>query len=74
MLMTALGQGPIRAGAAHCIISRLLDRSLLSEEQVAEIAGLMARMQGMQRLSVMLRPAYREGEDEQAATGDFTVV
>ncbi len=30
----------------------------------------MARMQGLQRLSVMLRPAYQEGEAELAAIGD----
>ena len=65
--MQALGQGPVRAGAAHCVLSRLLDRRHLTEEQVA---ALMARMQGLQRLSVMLRPAYRQEEAEQAAVGD----
>lgn len=67
VLMQALGQGPVRAGAAHCVLSRLLDRRHLTEEQVA---ALMARMQGLQRLSVMLRPAYRQEEAEQAAVGD----
>lgn len=70
VLMQALGQGAVRAGAAHCVLSRLLDRSHLAEEQVAECEGLMARMQGLQRLSVMLRPAYQEEEAEQAAIGD----
>ena len=67
VLMQALGQGPVRAGAAHCALSRLLDRRHLTEEQVA---ALMARMQGLQCLSVMLRPAYRQEEAEQAAVGD----
>ncbi len=70
MLMQALGQGPVRAGASHCVLSRLLDREHLAEEQIAESEALMARMQGLQRLSVMLRPAYREEEAEQAAIGD----
>lgn len=70
VLMQALEQGPVRAGAAHCVLSRLLDRSHLAEEHVAESEALMARMQGLQRLSVRLRPAYQEGEEEQAAIGD----
>jgi len=70
VLMQALGQGPVRAGAAHCVLSRLLDRAQLADEQVAESESLMARMQGLQRLSVMLRPVYQEGEAEQAAIGD----
>lgn len=69
VLMKALGQGPTRAGAAHCILSRLLDKRVLSEEQVAVSASLMAGMQGLHRLSVMLRPAYREEEEEEAAVG-----
>ena len=70
VLMQALGQGPVRAGAAHCVLSRLLDREQLAEGQIAECEGLTARMQGLQRLSVMLHPAYQEGEAEQAAIGD----
>ena len=71
MLAKAMEQGPLRCRAAYSVLSGLLDRSMMPEEQVAEREALLARMQGVRRFSALLCPMYVQEEDkEEAHAGD----
>ncbi len=71
VLAKAMEQGPLRCRAAYSVLSGLLDRSMMPEEQVAEREALLARMQGVRRFSALLCPMYVQEEDkEEAHAGD----
>ena len=75
VLAKALEQGPLRSRAAYCVLSGLLDESVMPQEQVAEREALLARMQGVRRFSALLCPMYvQEEEKEEADAGDKCMV
>ncbi len=71
LLAKAMEQGPLRSRAAYCVLSGLLDRSMMPEEQVAEREALLARMQGVRRFSALLCPMYVQKEEKEAKAGDI---
>lgn len=71
MLAQALEQGPVISRAAYCVLSGLLDRTIQPEPQVHEREALLARMQGVRRLSAMLLPLYVPGEEKEAKCGEL---
>ncbi len=68
LLAKAMEQGPLRSRAAYCVLSGLLDRSMMLEEQVAEREALLARMQGVRRFFALLCPMYVQEEERDEAT------